>query len=56
VLDHNHPSGDITPSSDDRAVTGRIAAAGAVMGIELLDHLIVSADGGYVSFKETGLL
>ncbi len=56
ILGHNHPSGDVTPSPDDRAVTGRIAAAGVVMGIELADHLIVAADGTYLSFKETGLL
>ena len=56
IVGHNHPSGDITPSPDDRAITGRIAAAGVVMGIELADHVIVSADGKYLSFKETGLL
>jgi len=56
VLGHNHPSGDVTPSPDDRAVTDRIAAAGVLMGIELADHLIVSADGKYTSFKEAGLL
>lgn len=56
VLGHNHPSGDVTPSPDDRAVTARIAAAGTLMGIELADHVIVSADGTYFSFKESGSL
>ena len=56
VLGHNHPSGDVTPSPDDLAMTGRIAAAGVLMGIELADHVIVSADGKYLSFKESGRL
>lgn len=56
ILGHNHPSGDVTPSPDDLAVTQRIAAAGVLMGIELADHVIVSADGTYLSFKETGRL
>lgn len=56
ILGHNHPSGDVTPSPDDRAITSRIAAAGVLMGIELIDHFIVSADAKYLSFKETGLL
>jgi DNA repair protein RadC len=56
ILGHNHISGDVTPSPDDHATTSRIAAAGALMGIEMVDHVIVSADGKYVSFKETGWL
>lgn len=56
VLGHNHPSGDVTPSPDDVAITVRIAAAGVLMGIELSDHVIVSADGTYLSFKESGRL
>ena len=56
ILGHNHPSGDVTPSPDDLAITGRIAAAGVLMGIELADHVIVSADGTYLSFKESGRL
>ena len=56
ILGHNHPSGDVTPSPDDLAITGRIAAAGVLMGIELADHVIVSADGKYWSFKESGRL
>lgn len=56
ILGHNHPSGDVTPSPDDLAVTRRIASAGELMGIQLVDHVIVSADGKYLSFKESGRL
>ena len=55
VLVHNHPSGDPTPSSEDRAVTGQLAAAGALLGIPVLDHVIIGR-GRYVSFSEAGLL
>jgi DNA repair protein RadC len=52
---HNHPSGDPSPSHEDVALTGRLAAAGQVMGIELLDHVIL-ADARYYSFREVGQL
>lgn len=55
VATHNHPSGDPTPSPDDLDVTRRLAAAGDVLGIPLLDHIIVG-DGRYYSFKEVGCL
>lgn len=55
VVAHTHPSGDPTPSPEDDAVTERLRAAGAVMGIEVLDHLVL-ADGGYFSFREAGRL
>jgi len=51
ILVHNHPSGDPTPSRDDIAFTERIAAAAAIVGVPLLDHVVV-AQGGYVSFCE----
>jgi DNA repair protein RadC len=51
VAGHNHPSGDPTPSPEDLDVTRRIAAAGDVLGIPVLDHIIVG-DGRYYSFKE----
>jgi DNA repair protein RadC len=51
VLFHNHPSGDPTPSADDMAITGRMVAAGQVMGIAVIDHLVLG-DGRYFSFKE----
>jgi DNA repair protein RadC len=55
VLFHNHPSGDPEPSSEDIALTRRLASAGTLMGIEVLDHLILGA-GRHVSLKERGLL
>jgi DNA repair protein RadC len=55
VIFHNHPSGDPSPSPDDVAVTRRMVAAGAVMGIDVLDHLIL-ADARYFSFKEANRL
>jgi DNA repair protein RadC len=54
IIGHNHPSGDPSPSPDDRALTGRIVQAGEVMGAQVLDHLIVGHDGRYYSFKEAG--
>lgn len=50
---HNHPSGDPTPSVEDRELTGRLVAAGEVLGITVLDHLIIG-DGRYVSFADRG--
>ncbi|TVP55069.1 MAG: DNA repair protein RadC [Gemmatimonadales bacterium] len=45
VLVHNHPSGDPTPSPEDRAVTRQLSEAGRTMGIRVLDHLVVGARG-----------
>ena len=56
ILGHNHPSGNVTPSPEDLAITKRIASGGELMGIQLSDHVIVSADGTYFSFKESGSL
>ena len=53
VLFHNHPSGDPTPSADDVALTARLVDAGALMGIEVVDHLVLG-DAAYYSFKEQG--
>lgn len=55
VLFHNHPSGDPEPSAEDLALTRRLAAAGSLMGIEVLDHLVLGA-GRYVSLKDRGAL
>ena len=55
VLAHNHPSGDPTPSEEDLAITRRIQEAGQLLGIELLDHVVVSRQS-YASFKERRLL
>jgi DNA repair protein RadC len=55
VVFHNHPSGDPTPSPDDVHLTKRLAAAGVLLGIELIDHVILG-EGRYFSFKEMGQL
>lgn len=55
ILVHNHPSGDPTPSAEDRAVTRQLRAAGRTIGIEVLDHVVVG-EGRYVSFVEAALL
>ncbi|HEX9889510.1 MAG TPA: DNA repair protein RadC [Nitriliruptorales bacterium] len=55
VLGHNHPSGDPEPSRDDELVTRRVASAGQVVGVELLDHLVVGA-GRWVSLARRGCL
>jgi DNA repair protein RadC len=52
---HNHPSGDPTPSPDDVVLTRRLVAAGTLMGIDLVDHLVLG-DVRYCSLKETGQL
>jgi DNA repair protein RadC len=53
VLFHNHPSGDPEPSAEDVSLTRRLVAAGRLMGIEVLDHLVLGA-GRFVSLKERG--
>ncbi len=55
ILAHNHPSGDPHPSDDDIELTRRIARAGEVMGIDVLDHVIVT-EKGYLSMKDKGML
>ncbi|MCG8588375.1 MAG: DNA repair protein RadC [Proteobacteria bacterium] len=55
LLVHNHPSGDPTPSAEDRDVTERLATAGRILGVRVLDHVIVGRDG-YYSFAGAGEL
>lgn len=55
MLAHNHPSGDLEPSTDDLEITTRISTAGKIMDIALLDHLIITSTH-YLSFKERQLL
>ena len=54
VVFHNHPSGDPAPSRDDLALTARLRSAGAVVGVDLIDHVIL-ADSRYCSMREAGL-
>ncbi len=56
VLSHNHPSGDPEPSAEDVALTRRLVAAGQLLGIEVLDHVVLGEAGRYVSLKERGIL
>ena len=55
VIAHNHPSGQLEPSSEDRTLTTQLKDAGQIIGIRLLDHIIVT-DDSHTSFRERGLL
>ncbi|QTA38841.1 DNA repair protein RadC [Thermosipho ferrireducens] len=54
IMVHNHPSGEVSPSSEDIKATQKIKEAGKIIDIELVDHIIVG--NGYYSFKQKGLL
>ncbi len=53
VLVHNHPSGDPTPSAEDRAVTRQLTAAGRTLGVPVLDHVVIG-DGRWRSVLPSG--
>jgi len=55
VLAHNHPSGDPEPSADDIAVTREFRKAGAMLGIEVLDHIVIGGNGRFASMRERGV-
>jgi DNA repair protein RadC len=55
IVAHNHPAGDNSPSREDVHVTENLAQAASILGIEFLDHLIIT-ETGYFSFREGGLL
>ena len=55
IIAHNHPSGTLEPSAADRAITQRLAEVSRLVGIELLDHVILTR-GGHFSFSDEGLL
>ncbi|WP_105617982.1 RadC family protein [Vallitalea okinawensis] len=54
IMVHNHPSGDPTPSREDRLITKRVVECGELLGIKVLDHIIIG-DGRYISLKEKGI-
>ncbi len=56
IIAHNHPSGDPTPSEDDKTLSRRLVDAGRILGIEILDHVVIGRTGRRVSFKEEGLI
>jgi len=55
IVAHNHPSGCLEPSDEDLSLTKRLSQAGKLLGIELLDHVIVTTEG-FMSFKRKGLI
>ncbi|MEO8174214.1 MAG: JAB domain-containing protein [Sediminibacterium sp.] len=55
ILAHNHPSGNLTPSQQDRAITEKLSEAGKFLDIKIVDHLIITNEGFY-SFADEGLL
>ncbi len=55
ILSHNHPSGDVSPSPEDVALTRRLVKAGEVLGIKVLDHIIIG-EGQYMSFADRGMI
>lgn len=55
IVAHNHPTGEVEPSSEDVAMSRRLVDAGNILGIELLDHIIVT-EKGYSSLKSKNLL
>lgn len=55
ILVHNHPSGELTPSEEDKDITDKLIQCGKVIHCPVIDHLIISTDN-YFSFADTGLL
>ena len=55
ILAHNHPSGTLEPSPEDLALNKRLVEAGKILGIQILDHIIVTKTG-FSSFKEKDLM
>ena len=55
IVTHNHPTGDPEPSEDDLEITKRLTEAGKILGIEVIDHIIVTK-GSFFSFKDKGLI
>ena len=56
ICAHNHPSGNLNPSESDTRLTQKLKEAGNIMDMQLLDHLILSTEGDYYSFADSGLL
>jgi DNA repair protein RadC len=56
ILAHNHPSGNLKPSQADTDLTNKIKQGGELLDIAILDHLILSPEGGYFSFADEGLM
>lgn len=55
IMCHNHPSGNLNPSAEDRKITDQLKEVGKIMNVQLLDHLILS-ENSYFSFADEGLI
>ncbi len=55
ILCHNHPSGNLEPSQEDLLLTNRLYDAGEILGIHVLDHLILTPNGAFLSFVQEGI-
>lgn len=55
IIAHNHPSGNVEPSKDDKMITERLCETGKILGIKVLDHIIIG-ENNYFSFKESGVM
>jgi DNA repair protein RadC len=56
IVAHNHPSGDTTPSAEDREVTLQLVRSGKTLAIPVLDHVIIGSDGSFSSMANLGLM
>jgi len=56
ILGHNHPSQNLKPSEADIRITNQIKEAGKIMGINVLDHLIISSNGSFFAFADEGII
>ena len=56
MIAHNHPSGSLEPSTEDKSITDRLTKACELLGINLLDHIIIGSNDSYFSFKENLLM
>ena len=56
ILSHNHPSGNLNPSENDKLITKKLKEACQLLEISLLDHIIIAAHSGYYSYADMGLM
>lgn len=56
IVCHNHPSGTLKPSEEDKKITAKIKEGGKLLDIKLLDHVIITPYNGYYSFADEGML
>ena len=56
IFAHNHPSGNVLPSAEDRSIADRLNKAGIILGFSVVDHIILSPEGYYYSFQKEGII